>query len=183
MSRDRVHPVRTTSRGVEKGSWSNAAHFIHLRVREYSSAWLEAGRSLRSPTPRRTCQLTPSQNQAKSHCMRHLSSTRRSIHAAGVLLLLFAPLQVEHHHELDHDGATAHVEDAHGSHVTAVAEADARIRSTDTRASFDSTPASLVSVSPAARFARIDLATPWIRRPSRAPPPGSLGSRAPPHIS
>ena len=115
--------------------------------------------------------------------MRHLSSTRRSIHAAGVLLLLLAPLQVEHHHGVDHDGTTTHVEKAHGGHFPSVTDAEARIPSTDVRFSFDATPAISASVNPVARFALVDLATPWVRRPSRAPPPSSLRSRAPPSIS
>lgn len=115
--------------------------------------------------------------------MRHPSFTRRSIHAAGVLLLLLAPVQVEHHHEVDHAGTTTHVEDAHGGHFPSMTEADARIPSTNTKVSFDSAPAISASVYPAARFTLVDLATPWVRRPSRAPPPGSLRSRAPPSRS
>lgn len=115
--------------------------------------------------------------------MLHFSSTRRSIHAAGVLLLLLAPLQVEHPHEVEHDETTQHVENAHGGHFASMAEADARLPSTDTRLTLDSAPAISASVNLAARFALVELADPWVHRPSRAPPPGSLRSRAPPSIS
>jgi hypothetical protein len=117
--------------------------------------------------------------------MRHLSFTKRSFHAAGIVLLVLAPLHGDAHvHEAEHDGVTQHLERAHGGHVPAVAEQDARVPSGDVRVSFD---AASVVVSPVGdSFTGLVVSstvTPRVDRPPRAPPPGTFRSRAPPLLS
>lgn len=116
--------------------------------------------------------------------MRHLSFATRSIHAAGAVLLVITPLLAAFHVlEVDHDGRTQHIETSHGDHYPAVADADRHMPSPDLRLSFNVIATSVAWAVSDYGVERNGLVAQKVGHPSRAPPPGSLRSRAPPGLS
>ena len=101
----------------------------------------------------------------------------------GAVLLLFAPLLAgPHHHEVDHDGATQHLEAPHGGHQVTVAETGDRIPSSGLELSLEATPGSAAAVESGITVRAEGVISEDHHQPARAPP-GSRRSRAPPFLS
>ena len=101
----------------------------------------------------------------------------------GAVLLLLAPLFAGlHHHEVDHDGATRHLEAPHEGHEIAAAETGDRIPSTGLTLSGEGAPGPAIDLESGITL-RVEHVTSEDRHhPARAPP-GSRRSRAPPFLS
>jgi len=101
----------------------------------------------------------------------------------GAVLLLGAPVFAGHyHHEVDHDGATQHLEAPHGGHEVGVAETDDRIPSAGLTLSGEGAPGPAIDLESGITL-RVEHVTSEDRHhPARAPP-GSRRSRAPPFLS
>ena len=54
---------------------------------------------------------------------------RRSLAACVIALSIVPLLGALHHQEVDHEGATLHIEDAHGGHAPVLTESDSRLPS------------------------------------------------------
>jgi len=112
--------------------------------------------------------------------MRDSSLLERPTAATGVVFLLFAPLLVgAHRHVVDHDGATQHIEAAHGGHVAAVAETGDRIPSTGLGLDVEAAPGSAATLDSGITVRTEGVASEEIHHPARAPPDAHR-SRAPP---
>ena len=94
--------------------------------------------------------------------------------------LLLAPVVgVLHHHGAEHDGASAHVEAPHGSHLPALVETDDRIPAESSTLASVALPAALVSAELPPRGLSERESREQVRHPARAPPT-SHRPRAPP---
>ena len=98
----------------------------------------------------------------------------------GAVLLLFAPLIAGlHHYEVDHDGATQHLEAPHGGHEVAVADTGDSIPSTGLELSGEAAPRPATDLESGITSRVEGVTTEHHYHPARAPP-GSRRSRAPP---
>ncbi len=112
--------------------------------------------------------------------MRYPSLLERPTLATGIVFLLFAPLLVgAHHHVADHDGATQHLEAAHGGHVAAVAETGDRIPSTGLSLDVGAAPGSAAVLGSGVTVRTEGVTAEEIHHTARAPP-AAHRSRAPP---
>lgn len=104
---------------------------------------------------------------------------RRSL-AVGLIAVLAAPLLgALHQHEVDHDGATHHIEAAHGTHAPSLSESDSRLGSGPLKLLLGALSSSSPEL-PEALSVLSDAAGRDETEPQTRAPPGALRSRAPP---
>ena len=116
-------------------------------------------------------------------CGMRSSLLERPTLTTGVVLLLFTPLLAGlHPYEVDHDGATQHLEAPHGGHEVTVVDTGDRIPSTGLRLSGEAAPRS-ATVLESAITIRVEGVTTEDHHHAARAPPGSHRSRAPPLLS
>ena len=113
-----------------------------------------------------------------------MSRSQYSAHwafSAFAAFLLMAPLlKAMHHHEVDHDGATLHIETDHGGHFHPPAELDERQVATAPAAS--AVPATAWELPETPSSAESVPAGGTVEHPPR-PPPSPLHPRPPPFLA
>ena len=119
----------------------------------------------------------------RPQCGMRSSVLERPTLTTGAVLLLFAPLVAGlHDYEVDHDGATQHLEAPHGGHEVTVPATGERIPSTGLELSGEAAPNPAMALESAIPIRVEGVATEDRPHPARAPP-GSRRSRAPPLLS
>jgi hypothetical protein len=110
------------------------------------------------------------------------SVLQRPTLGTGAVLLLFIPLVAGlHHEEVDHDGATQHLEAPHEGHDFVAAATGDRIPTTGLQLSADAAAGSAVPLESRSTVGAEDMLSEDHDPEARAPP-GSPRSRAPPFL-
>ncbi len=111
------------------------------------------------------------------------SVLQRPTLSSGAVLLLFIPLLTGfHYEEVDHDGATQHLEAPHEGHESAAAATGDRIPTTALEFSADAAAGSAMALESRSTVSTVGVLF-EDHDPAARAPPGSPRSRAPPFLT